>query len=179
MIEADFLDSLNETLEPEGARHEPGEVFETPRLEVLGYYPRRVQLAPIPLVGRGTGVVIVVRQPLDVEGNAKGLETLLGRAAMALNGRYPPWRSWVVGMAAVILTAEPITPQDDDLLKQAMALTLPPRRVLSTGLFRINLGQEAVAFAVTQGQGGPFGEPEILADAFSKQFRRFVPLIVV
>lgn len=179
MIEADFLDVVDHTLEPAGASPEAGEVFETPRLEVLRYYPRRVQLSPIPFFGRGSGVAVVVRQPLDVEGDRKGLRALLGRAAMAVNGRYPPWRSWVVGLAAVILTAEPITPQDDDLLKETMSLTLPPRRVLLTGLFRVNLGQEAVAYAITSGQAGPFGEAEILADALSTRLRRFVPFLEV
>ncbi len=179
MIEADFLDTLDETLRPAGESPEPGEVFETPRLEVLRYYPRRVQLGPIPVFDRGVGVVVVVRQPLEVAGDAKGLRQLLGRAAMAVNGRYPPWQSWVVGMVAVILSSEPITPQDDDLLTATMSLTLPPRRVLLTGLFRVNLGQEAIAYAVTSGQEGHFGEAEILADALSKQFRRFVPFLDV
>lgn len=179
MIEADLLDLLDQTLKPLGATPEPGEAFETPRLEVLRYYPRRVQLGPIPFFGRGTGVVIVVRQPVELEGDRAGLSALLGRAAMALNGRHPPWRSWAVGMAAVILTAEPITPHDDALLKKAMPLTLPPRRVLLTGLFRVNLGQEAVAYAVASGRESPFGEAENLADALSRRLRRFVPLIEV
>jgi len=42
---------------------------------------------------------------------------------------------------------------------------------------RVNLGQEATAFAMKTSPDQLFTEPERLADTLSEHFRRFVPLI--
>jgi len=42
---------------------------------------------------------------------------------------------------------------------------------------RVNLGQEATAFAMKTSPDQLFTEPMRLADTLSKHFRRFVPLI--
>ena len=48
-------------------------------------------------------------------------------------------------------------------------------RSVPLGLIRLNLGQEAMAFALAAGPAGLFPEPVALADALTKHFRRFVP----
>ena len=47
------------------------------------------------------------------------------------------------------------------------------------GLIRVNLGQEALSFALASGPADIFSEPTALADALTPHFRRFVPLIEV
>ncbi len=177
MIESDLLEIVDRALLAAGAILEEGEAFSTPRLEIVRYYRKPERLSPIPIVGRALQVVAVVRQPGDLVGDRGGLRTLLGRLAMAVNGRYPPRAAWVVGLLPLFLTAEPITPEDDALTRDSTAITLPPRRVLLTGLFRLNLGQEAMSFAVTRGDDNPFALAETIADALAPNLRRFVPLV--
>jgi len=177
MIEAEFLELVDNLLAPAGLAADGGETFSQPRLEILLYYRKPVKLGRLPLIGRGLSLVIVLRQAEDVEGDAPGLEQLLARAAMAVNGRYPPWQGWVVGLVPLILTTAAITPADEEILPRLMARPLPPRRVLLTGLFRINLNQEAVSFAITAGPANPFTEAELLADGLSQQLKRFLPLL--
>ena len=83
----------------------------------------------------------------------------------------------VVGLTAVVLTPEPIGPGDDAVLSQALAVPLRRFRVVPFGIFRVNLGQEAVSFALKASPDQLFPEPERLADALSEHLRRFVPLI--
>jgi hypothetical protein len=146
--------------------------------------------------------VAVVRQPVDVGFRPEDYRRFLTRLAMAVNGRFPPWSwtwpsSWrslwawfrrrgpsggglVIGLTVVILTPEPIGPEDDATLGQLLG-SLPAHRTrtraVPLGLIRLNLGQEAVAFALASGPSGLFTEPEALADALSLHFRRFVPMI--
>src|SRR2546430_1526056 len=56
---------------------EAGEEFRKPPLEVLRYYRRKVRLSWVPILGRALGVVMVVRQPVDVEGSRDGYQRLL------------------------------------------------------------------------------------------------------
>jgi hypothetical protein len=100
-----------------------------------------------------------------------------------------PWLWWrgrdrsasgglVIGLTALVLTPEPIGPDDDATLQQLLG-TLSARhtrtRTVPLGLLRVNLGQEALAFALAPGPAGLFVEPEALADALSLRLRRFVP----
>ncbi len=179
MIEDDLFAQVDKALGPIKVIEEPGEEFRTPPLDVLRYYRRPVKLSRLPLIGRGTSVVAVVRQPIDVGLASGGYKALLERVALAVNGRFPP--GWTHGLAAiglttVVLTPEPIGPADDDALKAAFVR--PSRtRVVPLGLIRINLGQEAVSFHLAQGPDGLFPEPIALADAFTETLRRFVPFL--
>ncbi len=105
---------------------------------------------------------------------------------MAVNGRFPPWglgrhpKGLVLGMTAVVLTPEPITASDDDTLRSVVnGRPLPRQLAVPLGMLRLNLGQEALSFALTTAPAGAFPEPIALADALTPHFRRFVPLIDV
>jgi hypothetical protein len=86
----------------------------------------------------------------------------------------------VIGLSAVVLTPEPIGPEDDATLGQILggfSATRTRTRAVPLGLFRVNLGQEALAFTLAPGPPGLFTEPEALADALALHFRRFVPMM--
>ncbi len=178
MVEDRFIELIEPVLRELGSVREAGEAFREPPLEVLGYYPRRVRLSRVPFFGRALGAVMVARQPDDVEGTQGGYQRLMTRLAMAANGRFPPWQGLVVGLTAVVLTPEPIAPGDDAMLRQALDGTkLRRMRVVPFGLIRVNLGQEAIAFAINSSPDGLFPEPGRLADALCENLRRYVPLV--
>jgi hypothetical protein len=86
----------------------------------------------------------------------------------------------VIGLTVLVLTPEPIGPDDDATLGQILGGLSARRtrtRAVPLGLLRVNLGQEALAFALVPGPAGLFAEPEALADALSLHLRRFVQLI--
>jgi hypothetical protein len=178
MVEDRFIELIEPVLRELGSVREAGEAFHEPPLDILGYYPRRVRLSRIPLFGRALGVVTVARQPVDVEGTPAGYERLMTRLAMAANGRFSPWQGLVVGLTAVILTPEPIAPGDDAMLRQVLDnAKLRRMRVVPFGLIRVNLGQEAIAFAINSSPDGLFLEPARLADVLCESLRRYVPLV--
>lgn len=177
MLEDRFIELIEPVLRELGSVREAGESFSEPPMDVLGYYPRRVRLGRLPIVGRALGLVMVARQPVDVEGSPAGYQRLLTRMAMAANGRFSPWQGFVLGLTAVVLTPEPIAPDDDAMLRQALDLKLRRMRVVPFGLIRANLGQEAVAMAINSSPDGLFPEPERLADVLCEHLRRFVPLM--
>ena len=177
MIEDAFIELIEPVLKEGGSVREPGEEFREPPLDVLQYYPRIARMNRVPILGRALGVVMVVRQPVDIDGSPSGYERLLTRLAMAANGRFPPWSGLVIGLTALILTPEPIGPGDDAMLRQVLDVKLRRMRVVPFGLFRINLGQEALAMAINASPDGLFPEPGRLADPLCEHFRRFVPLI--
>ena len=96
---------------------------------------------------------------------------------MAVNGRFPPWKGLTIGLNAVVLTPEPIAPGDDDMLREVLGIKLRRMRVVPLGLYRINLGQEAMALAMHTDPSGAFTEGGLLAELLCERFRRFVPLI--
>jgi len=153
-----------------------GEEFRSPPLDVLGYYHRVVRLNALPIVGRMQSVVAVVRQPVDL--GLSGTGTLIERLARALDGRFSYRQGATIGLTALVLTPEPIGPGDDAALTEVLA---QPRRsrVVPLGLFRLNLGQEAMAMALRPAADGLLPDPETLADALVDHFRRFVPLMVL
>ena len=177
MLEDAFMELIESVLREAGSVLEPGEEFRVPPLDVLRYYPRIARLNRVPIVGRALGVVMVVRQPVDIDGSRAGYQRLLARMAMAANGRFPPWKGLVIGLTAIILTPEPIGPGDDAMLRQVLDVPLKRMRVVPFGLFRINLGQEAISMAINASPDGLFPEPSRLADTLCEHFRRFVPLI--
>jgi hypothetical protein len=195
MLEERFFETIEPILRTAGAVVEAGEEYRTPPLEVLRYYFRPVRLHWVPLVGRASSVVAVVRQPVDIGFRPDAYHTFLTRLALAVNGRFPPWTPrWprlhgrdrsasgglVIGLTALVLTPEPIGPDDDRALGEVLSALTARRtrtRAVPLGLFRVNLGQEALAFALAPGPAGLFSEPEALADALSVHFRRYVPLV--
>lgn len=178
MVEDRFIELIEPVLRELGSVREAGEVFREPPLEVLGYYPRRVRLSRIPILGRALGVVVVARQPVDIEGAAVGYQRLMTRLAMAANGRFSPWQGLVVGLTAIVLTPEPIAPGDDAMLRQALdGAKVRRMRVVPFGLIRVNLGQESIAFALNSSPDGLFPESGRLTDLLCGHLRRYVPLL--
>lgn len=177
MLEDRFIELIEPVLRELGAVREAGESFREPPLDVLGYYPRRVRLGRVPVLGRALGVVMVARQPADIDGTPGGYQRLLTRMAMAANGRFTPWQGLVLGLTAVVLTPEPIAVGDDAMLRQALDAKLRRMRVVPFGLIRANLGQEAMAMAINSSPDGLFPEPGKLADVLCEHLRRYVPLI--
>ena len=180
MIEDRFFELIDPVLRALGAVPEDGEEYRAPPLDVLRYYRRATRLHWVPLLGRGQSIVTVARQPVDVVPSAEGYRTLLTRLTMAVNGRFPPSlrAGLALGMTAVVLAAEPITPEDDTLLGKLIdGRPLPRQRAVPLGVIHVNLAQEGIAFALASGPPGVFPEPVALADALTPHFRRFVPLI--
>lgn len=179
MVESDLFEIIDPILRALGTVPEAGEEFRRPPLDILRYYRRPVRLHWLPLFGRALSVIAVVRQPVDVGFSQEGYRAFLTRLAMAVNGRFPPWRApraLGVGLIPLILTPEPIRAEDDATLGAVLG-SLPRQRAVPIGLFRINLGQEALSFALSANPDGLFPEPEQLADALTPRFRRFVPLL--
>ncbi|HEV3164574.1 MAG TPA: hypothetical protein VGZ22_11150 [Isosphaeraceae bacterium] len=180
MLEEDLFAIVDEALKPLGSILDDGEEFREPPLDILRFYHRSVRLHWVPLLGRASSVVAVARQPVDLSFSAEGCRQLLRRLAMATNSRYPPWRhprSGVsIGLTALILTPEPIGPEDDSTLK-SVCTNLPRVRAVPLGVIRVNLGQEAMSFALSRGPADLFPEPATLADALIPHLRRFVPML--
>jgi hypothetical protein len=70
-------------------------------------------------------VVTLARQPIDFDESRTGSERLLTQLAMAANGRFPPWRGFVIDLTALVLTPEPIRPGDDALLRKVLSSCCP------------------------------------------------------
>ena len=177
VIDDRLFQMIDPLLQAMGSTEEGGEEYRQPLLDILRYYRRGVRWSGIPLLGKGQSVVAVVRQPLDIGLSVSSYMEFMIRLARAVSSRFPPWKGLVVGLTAVVLTPEPIGPGDDAVLSQALAVPLRRFRVVPFGIFRVNLGQEAVSFALKASPDQLFSEPERLADALSEHLRRFVPLI--
>ena len=183
MIEDDFFELIDPILRPTGSIAEDGEDYRDPPLDVLRYYRRPVRLHWVPWFGRALSVVAVVRQPLDIGLSVADYQRFLTRLAMAVNGRFPPWqkqgpRGLVIGLTTVVLTPEPIGPEDDPILGQVLgSLGRGRTRAVPFGVIRVNLGQEATSFALAKSDDQLFPEPLLLADALTERLRRFVPLM--
>ena len=137
MIEDRLYEIIDPVLRAAGAVIEAGEEYRTPPLEVLRYYYRPVRLNWVPLLGRASSVVAVVRQPVDVGFQPDDYRRFLTRLALGVNGRFPPWtgrwpRPWlrgrdgsaagglVIGLTVLVLTPEPIGPDDDAMLGKVL-----------------------------------------------------------
>jgi hypothetical protein len=179
MIEDQLIELIEAPFAQVGLKFQGGEEFRDPPLDILRYYRRLVRVGRTPVLGRAQSVVLLARQPVDIEGTRPSYERFLTRMAMAVNGRFPPWRGLSIGLYSLILTPEPIVPGDDEMLRAMLALKLRRMRVVPLGLFRVNLGQEALALAMQSDPSGAFTEGGILAELLCERFRRFVPLIEV
>jgi hypothetical protein len=177
VVEERLLELIDPVLRQAGATLEPGEEFRHPPLDVLRYYRRPVRWSLIPLVGRAVSVVAVLRQPADVELTNDNYTRLLTRLAGAASSRFPPWKGMAIGLTGLVLTPEPIRPNDDAVLGRVLHGSLRRFRVVPVGLIRVNLGQEATAFAMKSSPDQLFCEPARLADTLSMHLRRFVPLM--
>lgn len=186
MTEDAFFALIDPVLRAAGSIPAEGEEFPEPPLDVLRYYRRGVRLSWLPFLGRGLSVVAVARQPVDVGFTPADYRRLLTRLAMAVNGRFPPWgrgrhpKGLSLGMTAVVLTPEPIGPDDDPVLRGILTgRPLPRQRAVPLALIRVNLGQEALAYTLASGPEGAFTEPTALADTLAPHLRRFLPLLDV
>jgi hypothetical protein len=186
MLEEDFFPLIDPVMKAAGSVPEPGEEYRSPPLDVLRYYRRGVRLHWMPFFGRGLSVVAVIRQPVDLAFSATGVRQLLARLASSVDARFPPLgkgphpKGLALGLTAIVLTPEPIGPSDDATLAELIdGRALPRRRAVPMGIIRVNLGQEAVSFALASGPAGAFPEPAAIADALTPHFRRFVSLIDV
>jgi hypothetical protein len=177
MIEDRLFELIDSALQEGGARVGSGEEFRDPPLDVLRYYRRIVPWSRVPVLGKAVSVVAVARQPLGLALSETAYLQLLKRLAQAAGGRFPPWNGLVIGLTGVVLTPEPIGPGDDAILGRVLAVPLRRYRAVPLGLFRVNLGQEAIAFALKSSPDQLFTEPLMLADLLSEQFRRYVPLV--
>jgi hypothetical protein len=181
MSEDDLIEKLDDLLAKLGAKPGDGEVFESPALDMVRVWSRRVRLGRLPLLGRAASVVVLAREPADAEAaGAGGSNALVDRAARAVNGRFPPWGDpggLVVGLTVVVVTSRPIEPDEADRLASALnnAAARARTRCIALGLIRVNLDEEVTAFAVRPGPAGLFTEPDAVADAASEWFRRHVP----
>lgn len=172
-----FMELVDQVLCGAGTVVEPGDDYRRPVLEVLRYYRRTLRLHAVPLLGRALGLTAVARQPADIAFGEAGYGDLLTRVAQAASDRFPPWKGLTIGLTCVLLTPEPVGPGDDAVLGQVLGRSLRRYRVVPFGLFRVNLSQEALAFALRSGPDQLFPEPVQLADALSEHLRRFVPLL--
>jgi hypothetical protein len=177
MTEERLIGLINPVLRDLGSRIEDGEEFRQPPLEVLRYFERAVRLSVVPVFGRARSVVALIRQPIDIDGTIAGYARLMTRLAMAVNGRFPPWKGLVIGLTAITITPEPIQPADDAMLHEALEGKLRRMRVVPLGVLRINLGQEAIALAIKSSPDELFSEPLRLTDVLTEHFRRYVPLL--
>lgn len=178
MTYEEFFEECSQLLRPLHYSSDDGEEFRDPPLDVLRYEVRKVRLHWIPILGRALGVVAIIHQPKDVTASAASHRELLLRVSRAVHGRYPPWPSGgpglVIGLTTVIVTTDLIAPQDEQFL--ALALPGPPRsRIVPMGLLRVNLEQEAFAFAIGPSPQDLFPEAMTLADGLSRVLGRFVP----
>ena len=178
MREDDLFTLLDAALKPLGSASSPGEEFASPALDVLRYDRRPVRLNRWPIVGKASSVVAVVRQPVDLPFTVDGTRRLLERTSIAVNGRFPPFppgHGLAIGLTAIGLTPEPIGPDDESVLEQALSIR-PRLRALPLGILRVNLGQEGMAMALTRGPDGLF-RFEVLVESPSEHFLEgFVPL---
>ncbi len=179
MIEEDLYDKIEPVLKRAGMTVDDGEEYREPQIDILRYYQRPIRLHWVPVLGMGRSVLAVVRQPIDIGIAADGYSKLLRRLAMAAHGRYPPWptgRGLVLGLTAIVLTPEPIRPEDDEALDRVLN-AWKRSRVVPLGLFRLNLGQQAMAHTLAQAPSDLFPELNDLANTLAESFRRFVPLL--
>ncbi len=175
MNEDDFVDLLDKVLEDPARTLGSGVARARPAVEVLRYYVRSIRLGPLPFFGKGLSLVALVRLPDDLLGTKGRHRALLRRVAEVSNARYPPRRAFSIALSVVIVTPEPIVPDDD--LRLADELRDEPRlRCVSLGLFLMNLKDETMAFAIRKNSEGLLGEPAQLVDALTPRFRQFVPL---
>jgi hypothetical protein len=178
MLEDDLFDGLKAILTPLGSIEEEGEEFREPPLDVLRYSRRPVRLHWLPWLGRAWSVTVVVRQPLDIA-LKDGYPKLLDRVSRAVNTRFEPGRDgrWgTIGLTLIVITPEPIGPDEDTLLQTTLK-TAARTRVVPLGLLRINLGQEVMSMALTNSPGNLFPEPIAIADELTTKLKRFVSLI--
>jgi hypothetical protein len=172
----ELLELIEEALKPLGAAREEGEVYRSPELDVLEYLTRPVRLNGVPLLGRALSVTAIVNQPPDVGSGVEGHRALLARVARAAGSRFSPFRGVSIGLCAVIVTTEEITPEDDRDLQTALE-NLPRFRAVPLGAFRVDLARQALSLAIVRGPDGLFSEPEVLAEALTPRFRRYVPMV--
>lgn len=174
MLEDDLLALAESALRPLALTWRDGfELIRPEPLTILRLASRPVRLHWLPYLGRARGVTLIARQPTDVDVAREGDALLLRRLALAAEHVTPLRVAPSVVFTAVVLSPRPVDPDDEARIATALAAHRTGRAV-PLGLFRVNPGQEAVAFALRRGPAGLFPEPDALADACCERLRRFV-----
>lgn len=177
MTEHELTEKIDALLRPLGSERADGGVSERPSLVLAATWGRRVRLSRWPWIGRGQSVVALVKQPFDLIGPGATLGTLR-RAAEVVSGLYPPNRGLSIGLTVLVLSDQPIVPDEEATLADALRSAGTTRqRAVPLGLFRINVRQGAMALTLAQGPDGLFPEPQALADGLCESLGQFVPRI--
>lgn len=173
---SDLLTIVDSALAPRAMRSYEGQAYQKPSLEVIGHRTRPVRTSRIPIVGRSLSLVAVVAQPGDVGLDDPGAAEVLTRLGTVMAVRHPPTEGLSLVASTIVVTREPIVPEDDAILARAL-IDRPRLRLVPLALFKVNLGLEALSFSLRGGPPGLFPEPQLLADALCSRLRRFVPKI--
>lgn len=179
MTEDDLRDWLDSAMRDLGCVFEPGNEQQSPPLEVLGYYVRRVRITWVPIVGQGLSIVAVCRMPSDLTGTERIYRDLIERLSELVNSRFPPIfksRGITLGLSVIVLTNQMISADEDSRLARVLEPVLRTR-VVPLSIFVVNLEQDTFASSLKRGPEGLFPESESIADGFASKFRRFLPLI--
>jgi hypothetical protein len=175
MLVDDLVKMLDPALAPLGHVAGPGDEYHEPALVLVHQFARPVRLTWVPVLGRATSLVLVARQPVDLDASERGLEMLWTRVARVAAHRFPIRRGPSLPTTLVVVTPEPIVAGEDERLAAALTAGSVRDRVVRLGLFRVNLGQEALAFAIRRVPDAPLPEPDRVADALSARLGRFLP----
>ena len=181
MTEDNLRDWLDSSMRDLGCVFEPGNEQQSPPLEVLGYYVRRVRLSWLPILGQGLGVVAVCRMPSDLSGSVAAYRPLISRISELVNSRFPPIRKGrgiTLGLTTIVLTDDTISTDEDSRLAHVLEPVLRTR-VVPLAIFVVNIEQDTFASSLKRGPEGLFPEPEAIADNLASKFRRYLPLVIL
>lgn len=172
-----LLEMLDVLLRRDACVRSAGDEYQDPPLEVAAYYPKSVRLHWLPWVGRGLSLTAVVRRLAPCPFDPDACTGLIRQVDSAARRRFPAWRYGpALGLTLMEVTDQPIEPGDDSVLQKVLERPVRTRSV-PLGLFRLNLEQEAMAFALRNVAGDEFAQPKVVAEALSERFRRYVSLL--
>jgi hypothetical protein len=159
----------------------PGDRYEDPELDVLLYLKRSLRLSGLPVIGRGLGIIGLIREPSDLQVETfEGASRIMTRATRAISTRFPPIRNGhglAILSCLLITTSRPIAPHTETHLETLLDRQSKTQRAVVLGCFVVNPEQLVMAQAVRRASGFDYPEPVLLADALAPRFRRYVPLM--
>jgi hypothetical protein len=99
----------------------PGDRYEDPELDVLLYLKRSLRLSGLPVIGRGLGIIGLIREPSDLQVETfEGASRIMTRATRAISTRFPPIRNGhglAILSCLLITTSRPIAPHTETHLE--------------------------------------------------------------
>jgi hypothetical protein len=174
----DLLRLVDTALAPGAMLAHEGQAYQKPRLDVIRHYTRRVRTSWLPLVGRALSLVAVVEHPDDLTLDASGCRTLLERVGTVMSARHSPFEGLSLAISTLVVTQNPIEPDDDPMLAKGL-VPQPRLRMVPLALFKINLSDTTMAQSYRAGPGDLFPEPALLSDVLCRSLRRYVPFLDV